>query len=58
MLDQPLARQSTNAPAPTPGIITSAVAKSKENPYAKHEVGKCYRCGELEHKSNEWPKKK
>ena len=26
----------------------------KENPYAKPEIGKCYRCGEPGHKSNEY----
>ena len=34
-----------------------AAAKSKDNPYTRPEVGKYYRCGELEHKSNECSKR-
>jgi len=36
----------------------SPVAKGKENPYVKPGIGKCYRCGESGHKSNECPKRK
>jgi len=32
--------------------------KGKENPYAKPRVGKCYKCDEPGHRSNECPKKK
>jgi len=38
--------------------INSAVAKGKENLYTKPEIGKCYRCGEPDHRSNECPKKR
>jgi len=44
-VDRLLARESTNSPASAPTTITIAVVKSKENPYTKPEVGKCYRCG-------------
>jgi len=44
---QPPAKASTSTPTTTP-----AIRKSKDNPYTKPEVGKCYRCGEQEHKSN------
>ena len=38
--------------------ITLAAAKSKENPYIEPGVGKCYKCGEPEHRSNECLKRK
>ena len=50
--------QSTNIPISAPAITTAAVVKSKENLYAESGIGKCYMCGEPEHKSNECPKKK
>ena len=38
---------------------TNPVAvKSKENPYTKPSIGKCYRRGEPRHRSNECPKRK
>jgi len=59
MVDQLSDHQSTNAPASTPATTTTAAAtKRKENPYAKSEVGKYYRCGELRHKTNKCPKRK
>ena len=48
MVDRPPARQSTNAPSSTPATTTTTVAKSKNNPYAKPGVGKCYRCESLD----------
>ena len=57
-VDQPPTRQSTNTPASTPPITTTIAVKSKENPYAKPEIDKCYKCGEPGQKSNECPKKK
>ena len=50
---QPPAKASTSTPTTTP-----AIRKSKDNPYTKPEVGKCYRCGEQEHKSNQCPKRR
>ena len=38
--------------------ITLAVAKSKNDPYSKLGIDKCYRCGELGHKFNECPKRR
>ena len=35
-----------------------AIVKSKDIPYIKPGVGKYYRCGEPEHKSNEWLKRR
>ena len=57
MIDWP-AHQSTNAPASAPTTSTPTTAKNKENIYIKPKVGKCYRCGEFEHRSNECPKKR
>ena len=34
------------------------ITKSKDNPYTKFGVGKCYRCDEPGHKSNECPKRR
>ena len=45
------------APVSTP-TINPAVAKGKENPYTKPGISKCYKCGEPEHKSNEYPKRR
>ena len=39
-------------------VLTTAAAKSKENPYTEPDVDKCYRCGESEHKSNECLRRK
>jgi len=50
---QPPAKASTSPPT-----TKLAVAKSKDNPYTKLEVGKCYRCDESRHRSNECPKKR
>jgi len=33
-------------------------SKSRENSYAKPDVGKCHMCGESGHKFNECPKRK
>ena len=52
------ARHSTNAPAPASAKTITAAAKSKENPYAKPRVGKCYTCREPGHIFNECFKKK
>ena len=41
-----------------PATTNAAPTKGKENPYTKPEIGKCYRCGEAEHKSNECPKRR
>ena len=57
-VDRPPARQSTNALASAPAATTATTAKSKEKPYVKPGVGKCYKCGEPEHRSNECPKRK
>jgi len=53
---QPLTQPTAKASAST--ATTSAVVKNKENPYTNLEIGKCYRCGEPEHKSNECPKRR
>jgi len=37
---------------------TTSTTKGKENPYTKIGVGKCYRCGEPEHKSKECPRRR
>ena len=58
MLDRSPVRQLTNAPVSAPTTTNPPATKSKENPYAKFGVGKCYRYGEPGHKSNECPKKK
>jgi len=34
------------------------MAKSKDNPYTKPRVGKCYMCDEPGHRSNERPKRR
>ena len=34
------------------------IAKNKDNPYTKPEIGKCYRCDEPGHKFNERPKRR
>ena len=57
MVNRPSAHQSTNTSASAPTTTTVAAAKSKENSYAKPGVGKCYRCGEPEHKSNKCPRR-
>jgi len=58
MVDRPSARQPINNSAPAPSTTTATTAKSKEDPYAKPGVGKCYRCGELGQRSNECPKRR
>jgi len=50
---QPPAKASTSIPT-----INPAIAKSKDNPYTKSGVGKCYRCGKPGHRSNECPKRR
>ena len=45
-------------PTSAPATTIAATAKSKENPYTKPGVGKCYMCGEYGHKSNECSKRK
>ena len=50
---QPPAKISTSTPTTTP-----AITKSKDNPYIKPGVEKCYKCNEPEHKSNECPKRR
>ena len=50
---QPLAKSSTSTPT-----ITPAITKSKDNPYTKSGVGKCYKCGEPGYTSNECPKRR
>jgi len=50
--------QSTNVLTSEPTTSTATTAKSKENPYIKPRVGKCYRCGKPGHKSNECRKRK
>jgi len=52
---QPPADQTIKAHVFAPA---TTAAKSKENLYAKPGVGKCYRHGEPEHRSNECPKRK
>ena len=52
-LVQPTAKSSTSTPTTTP-----AVARSKDNPYSKPEIDKCYKCDEHGHKSNERPKRR
>jgi len=51
MIDQSPTHQSINVPA-SARVTTVVTIKSKENLYAKPGVGKCYSCGELEHKSS------
>ena len=52
------ARKAIDAPLANPTTVAASTAKSKKNLYAKPDVGKCYRCGEPEHRSNECSKKK
>ena len=56
MAGQPLVQTIAKASTSTP--TTPAVAKSKNNPYSKPEIGKCYKCRKPEHKSNECPKRR
>ena len=51
MVDQLPARQSNNALVSALATTTVAAAKSKENPYVKPGVDKCYRYEEPEHAS-------
>ena len=48
MVDQPPTQQTVKAPVSTLATITTAVAKSKKNPYTKPSIGKCYRCERLD----------
>jgi len=48
----------TNTSASAPATTTVAAAKRKENPYTKFDNGKCYRCVEPRHRSNDFPKRK
>jgi len=57
-VDRLSVHQSTNAPASIPATITTTATNTKENPYTKSGVGKCYRCGEPEYRSNEFSKRK
>ena len=50
---QPSAKASTSTQTTNPTI-----AKSKKNPYTKSGVGKCYKCRESRHRSNECPKRR
>ena len=54
--ERPLARKAIDAPPANPAMTAAPTTKSKENPYAKLGVGKCYRCDEPGHKSNKCPK--
>ena len=54
MADQPLVQLTTKTSTLT---TTPAVTKKKDNSYSKPVIGKCYRCGEPKHKSNECLKK-
>jgi len=56
-VDLLLAQLTAKAPIWTP-TINSVVAKGKENPDIKPEIGKCYRWGEPGNKSNECPKRR
>ena len=58
MVDRPPVHQSTNTSASTPLTTIIVAAKNKENPYAKPVIGKCYKCGVPEHRSNECFKRK
>ena len=56
--ERPPTHKATDAP---PANLTTAIApttKVKENPYTKLRVDKCYRHRELEHKSDECPKRR
>ena len=57
-IDRPSAYQSTNTSASALVTTIAATVKSKKNPYAKSEVGKCYRYGEPGNRSNEFRKRK
>jgi len=46
-VEQPLTHPTVKASTSTP-TTTPAAAKSKEKPYTKPEIGKCYKCGELD----------
>jgi len=56
--ERSLARKAPHASPASPATAAAPIAKGKENPYAKSDVGKCYRCGEHGHKSNECSKKR
>ena len=57
MAGQPLVQLTTKA-STSISTITPAIAKRKDNSYFKLRIGKCYRCDEPRHKSNECPKRK
>jgi len=48
----------SNTSASAPATTTATVTKSKENPYIKPGIGKCYRCEKPGHSSNECPNRK
>jgi len=55
---RPPARKVSDASLAKPTTTSAPTTKSKENPYAKSRVGKCYRCGELGDGSNECSKRR
>ena len=55
---QPPTQQTVKALMSALAITYPTVAKGKENPYTKPEIGMYYSCNEPEHKSIECPKRR
>ena len=53
--ERPPARKAIDTPPTNP---TTPTTNGKKNPYAKLGIGKVYKCGELEYRSNECPKRR
>ena len=56
--DRPPTHKATGAPTANPVMTAAPATMSKENPNTKPGIGKCYRCDEIGHKSNECPRRR